>query len=55
VPVCAMRPAYAGKNRLAPDFVLPSSQGFKTRQIRQDVLIFGDGISRDRLASVVQK
>jgi peroxiredoxin len=31
VPVCAMRPAYAGKNRLAPDFVLPSSQGSKVR------------------------
>jgi peroxiredoxin len=34
VPVCAMRPAYAGQNRLAPDFELPSSKGTKVRLSR---------------------
>ncbi len=27
VPVCAMRPAYAGRNRMAPDFALPDADG----------------------------
>jgi peroxiredoxin len=27
VPVCAMRPAYAGRNRMAPDFTLPDADG----------------------------
>ena len=27
VPVCAMRPAYAGRNRTAPDFALPDAEG----------------------------
>ena len=27
VPVCAMRPAYAAKNRTAPDFTLPDADG----------------------------
>jgi peroxiredoxin len=31
VPVCAMRPSYAGRNRVAPDFDLPSSKGTRTR------------------------
>ena len=31
VPVCAMRPNYAARNRLAPDFELPSVDGAKVR------------------------
>ena len=31
VPVCAMRPSYAGRNRRAPDFALTSSKGIKVR------------------------
>jgi peroxiredoxin len=31
VPVCAMRPSYAARNRLAPDFELPSVDGAKVR------------------------
>jgi peroxiredoxin len=31
VPVCAMRPSYAGTNRLAPDFQLPAADGSKVR------------------------
>jgi peroxiredoxin len=31
VPVCAMRPTYAGRNRLAPDFELPDVDGNKFR------------------------
>ena len=31
VPVCAMRPAYAGRNRKAPDFVLPDADGNQVR------------------------
>ena len=31
VPVCAMRPAYAGRNRLAPDFELTDVDGAKVR------------------------
>jgi peroxiredoxin len=27
VPVCAMRPNYAGRNRIAPDFSLPDAEG----------------------------
>ncbi|HMI89461.1 MAG TPA: TlpA disulfide reductase family protein [Polyangiaceae bacterium] len=27
VPICAMRPTYAGRNRTAPDFVLPDADG----------------------------
>jgi peroxiredoxin len=27
VPVCAMRPTYAGRNRTAPDFTLPDADG----------------------------
>jgi peroxiredoxin len=27
VPICAMRPAYAGRNRAAPDFALPDADG----------------------------
>jgi peroxiredoxin len=27
VPICAMRPTYAGRNRTAPDFVLPDAEG----------------------------
>ncbi len=31
VPVCAMRPAYAGRNRTAPDFELPTADGARVR------------------------
>jgi len=31
IPVCAMRPAYAGRNRLAPDFELPAADGSRVR------------------------
>jgi peroxiredoxin len=31
VPVCAMRPSYAGRNRLAPDFDLPEAGGGRIR------------------------
>jgi peroxiredoxin len=31
VPVCAMRPNYAGRNRTAPDFELPTTEGSKVR------------------------
>ena len=31
VPVCAMRPNYAGRNRTAPDFELPAADGNKVR------------------------
>ena len=31
IPVCAMRPAYAGRNRLAPDFDLPAADGSRVR------------------------
>jgi peroxiredoxin len=31
VPVCAMRPAYAGRNRTAPDFALPDESGKQVR------------------------
>jgi peroxiredoxin len=31
IPVCAMRPNYAGNNRLAPDFELPDANGAKVR------------------------
>lgn len=31
VPVCAMRPAYAGRNRLAPDFELSNADGAKVK------------------------
>jgi peroxiredoxin len=31
VPVCAMRPNYAGRNRTAPDFELPTTEGSKMR------------------------
>jgi peroxiredoxin len=31
VPVCAMRPNYAGRNRTAPDFELPKADGSKVR------------------------
>jgi peroxiredoxin len=31
VPVCAMRPNYAGRNRTAPDFELPKTDGSKVR------------------------
>ena len=31
VPVCAMRPSYAGRNRTAPDFELPKPDGSKVR------------------------
>ena len=31
VPVCAMRPAYAGRNRTAPDFELPTADGSRAR------------------------
>jgi peroxiredoxin len=31
VPVCAMRPNYAGRNRTAPDFELPKPDGSKVR------------------------
>src|SRR6185369_6976877 len=31
VPVCAMRPSYAGQNRLAPDFELPEANGGRVR------------------------
>jgi peroxiredoxin len=31
VPVCAMRPAYAGRNRTAPDFTLPDADGSQVR------------------------
>jgi peroxiredoxin len=31
VPVCAMRPTYAGRNRTAPDFTLPDADGNQVR------------------------
>ncbi len=34
VPICAMRPTYAGRNRSAPDFELPDVDGNKVRLSR---------------------
>jgi peroxiredoxin len=31
VPVCLMHPTYAGRNRLAPDFTLPDTEGNQVR------------------------
>src|SRR5688500_1699110 len=31
VPMCAMRPAYAARNRTAPDFALPDADGKQVR------------------------
>jgi peroxiredoxin len=41
VPVCAMRPTYAGRNRTAPDFTLPDSDGnqVKLSQFRGKTVI----------------
>jgi peroxiredoxin len=41
VPVCAMRPTYAGRNRTAPDFTLPDADGnqVKLSQFRGKTVI----------------